>query len=711
MDPATVAGLVLGVVPLLISAVENYEVTFQPFVTYRRYAKEVERFTAKLEAQRAIFHNECQLLLQAIGQNLPDILRDPNHVARKDEQLLKRLQELLGSSYVTCVMTLKLINDTLNEVTEETKGFGDLIEKKKSKGKSTFSLFRQKVKISFSKNRLTDIINELRDYNEDLRRLSSQIRKLSSNSVLPPQPVTSAVISHLQISQQASSRLYEVLASGWACDDKVEHVASMSLKVEEKCKNSASKVRFNLAFTCIQPSLRCKPLWLAIESAPNDEPREPPPEKQAAALQNTLQKMGATGRVRFALSSVITTSTKMGSPSKPQGAGDPQINLCTMGRLCRYFRQVQNQAAPEPCMGFLEKTKTFKHFVYRNPAPQQPTHDFKSVSLKQILHSAAEEKRDRDGTEKLRLARLLALAVLRFHGTNWLPESWGSSDVQFIGDDDAFPDPEKLPDSPCFNTKLSNPSTQPRQIGHTNSSASFLATNETLFNLGVVLIELGYNAPFKKLSQSRGLQVGTNSQVADFIAARRLGESVHKRMNRTYGRLVEKCLNCNFGVATELDNAELQGAVVVQVVNQSIKSSRLSRFTKELLCCVTAGDYAISRPHYRCMILIALGITLNQSAAIDYLGPGQLLSRQLRSLHLLPLTDIAIASVATILLDLSLGLRGRCSFTPFPGSPRSGTATRVRRPVRMSLADSKKPTRHYRKTVAVPKENVNCIYI
>jgi hypothetical protein len=130
MDPATVAGLVLAIVPLVISVCENYEVTFQPFVAYRRHAKEVQRFTAKLEAQRAIFHNECQLLLLALGQNLADILRDPYHPARHDKQLSQRLQGLLGSSYTTCLMTLKLINDTLDEVTEETKGFGDLIEKK-----------------------------------------------------------------------------------------------------------------------------------------------------------------------------------------------------------------------------------------------------------------------------------------------------------------------------------------------------------------------------------------------------------------------------------------------------------------------------------------------------------------------------------------------------------------------------------------------------
>jgi hypothetical protein len=132
MDPATVAGLVLGVIPLLISAAENYEVTFQPFVTYRRHFKEVQRFTARLDAQRAIFHNECQLLLLAVGQNLTDILEDPNHPSRSDHNVSKRLEALLGSSYNTCIPTLQLINDTLEEVTTETAGFGDLLEKKVS---------------------------------------------------------------------------------------------------------------------------------------------------------------------------------------------------------------------------------------------------------------------------------------------------------------------------------------------------------------------------------------------------------------------------------------------------------------------------------------------------------------------------------------------------------------------------------------------------
>lgn len=130
MDPATVAGLVLGLAPLIISAVENYEVTFQPFVTYRRYSEEISKFAARLDTQKAIFNNQCQLLLLAAEKNgsqedviLDNILKDPCHPSRWNETLNDRLEALLGTSLDTCVSTLRLIHQTLAEIIRETKGF------------------------------------------------------------------------------------------------------------------------------------------------------------------------------------------------------------------------------------------------------------------------------------------------------------------------------------------------------------------------------------------------------------------------------------------------------------------------------------------------------------------------------------------------------------------------------------------------------------
>lgn len=559
MDPVTVTGLVLGVLPLLISAAENYEITFQPFVTYRRHVTEVERFTAKLNTQRSIFHNECQLLLCEVGQNLNDILEDPNHISRHDEQLSSRIQELLGSSCAMCISTLNLINDTLNEITNETKGFEDLLNSKKSK--SPLKFFRQKIKISFSKTRLNDIVDELRLYNSDIARLSSQIRRLGANSAAHTSiTVNQAILTNLKVTQQASTRLYEALASKWSCEDRVEHIASMDLRVQEICRQSDPKVRFNIGVSCCQLAGQPNPLWLAIESAPNDPQEDTQISDHTAALEGVLGKMGASKpRVRFSFLASVKTTPASISKVPPQ---NPQLDLYTIGRLCKYFRQMRAQASGEPCVGFLQKTKTFKHFVYS--ATNAPSSGSNSQSLKEVLRSSREDKKEQDWVEKLRLARLLSLAVLRFHSTPWLSESWSSRDVCLFSQDGQAQQ-EPLLGSPCINTQLAQ---SDAHMHATRASEPSLATNKELFSLGIVLIELAHDAPFEVISQAENPKVGTNNQIEEFLTTRRLGESVHRKLNMTYGRLVEKCLNCNFGVPTKLNNTELQKAVLIHVVNE-----------------------------------------------------------------------------------------------------------------------------------------------
>ena len=119
--------------------------------------------------------------------------------------------------------------------------------------------------------------------------------------------------------------------------------------------------------------------------------------------------------------------------------------------------------------------------------------------------------------------------------------------------------------SPYINAKLSV--TDPnKQLSGANDPS--LAANKELFSLAIVLIELGYDDPFEIVSETDGYQGGTNIQVDNLMAARRLSESVHRKLNMTYGRVVEKCLNWNFGVATKLKEVELQSAVVAHVVHQ-----------------------------------------------------------------------------------------------------------------------------------------------
>ena len=230
------------------------------------------------------------------------------------------------------------------------------------------ALFPQKIKICFSKTRLEDIIRELRQYNSDFSRLSSQVRRISANALQQSSNiVNSAVLAHLKVTQQASARLYDILASKWICDEHLEHIASMDLKVEDRCQLSISKVRFSLGIACGQPPVQSAPLWLAFESTPNTSLEDTPIVEQSAKLEATLENMGASRRnVKFNFSDSLVSTSPDNSVGIPRMLQDPQLNLCTIEKLCGYFRRMGVRTSRERCLGYLEKAATFKHFVFPN---------------------------------------------------------------------------------------------------------------------------------------------------------------------------------------------------------------------------------------------------------------------------------------------------------------------------------------------------------
>ena len=232
--------------------------------------------------------------------------------------------------------------------------------------------------------------------------------------------------------------LYDALSSVWSCDDRVEHLAAMSLTFEDRCQHSSSGVRFNLAVTCnqsmIHPALPPAPSCLSIESAPimpvvGDESLP----TSTTSLQSALYKMGAvTQKVKFDIPAFSTKSTTATLIRAPETALGPHLNLCTIGRLCRYFQQPQLQIADGSCVGFLEKANTFKHFVYPTRDSRFLPNMLSSVSLKLLLKNWSIPTKPWNWADRLQLARVLALAILRLHSTPWLPVSWNSNNISFF---------------------------------------------------------------------------------------------------------------------------------------------------------------------------------------------------------------------------------------------------------------------------------------
>jgi hypothetical protein len=120
-----VVGLVLGVIPILVSAAEHYEDAFRPFSRYRRFAPDLQLFQSELQLCKSIFRNECTALLGSVtdSKTAYNILQQKNHPLRSDHNLDKKLSEQLGASREACVSVISRIQDKLQLIEKENQKF------------------------------------------------------------------------------------------------------------------------------------------------------------------------------------------------------------------------------------------------------------------------------------------------------------------------------------------------------------------------------------------------------------------------------------------------------------------------------------------------------------------------------------------------------------------------------------------------------------
>ena len=128
----TVAGLALGILPLLISAAEHYDDTLRPFKRYQNFAKEANRFQGQLGIQKVIFKNHCRILLEEIIEH--DVASSmlhgpsaPSHPSWSDVELEEQLSQLLGESRDACVTTVKMIEQRLCDIDGESQDLATII--------------------------------------------------------------------------------------------------------------------------------------------------------------------------------------------------------------------------------------------------------------------------------------------------------------------------------------------------------------------------------------------------------------------------------------------------------------------------------------------------------------------------------------------------------------------------------------------------------
>ena len=112
------AGLVLAVLPLLISSVQQYDKVTSGFARYRNLAPEVKIYQLRLKTQRTIFQNECRLLLYNVTDRgtADRILDNTSQDWKPDPQVVSTFALQFDRCAEDCLTTVEQIKQKLEDI-------------------------------------------------------------------------------------------------------------------------------------------------------------------------------------------------------------------------------------------------------------------------------------------------------------------------------------------------------------------------------------------------------------------------------------------------------------------------------------------------------------------------------------------------------------------------------------------------------------------
>ena len=112
------AGLILGSIPLVVSALEHYAEGIQTIVRWWRCKSEVANLIRILNVEQARFLNTCELLLEGLvsPSQLELLLQSPGGPQWKDTDLDQKLKRRLARSYSAYLRSIDDFASVLKEL-------------------------------------------------------------------------------------------------------------------------------------------------------------------------------------------------------------------------------------------------------------------------------------------------------------------------------------------------------------------------------------------------------------------------------------------------------------------------------------------------------------------------------------------------------------------------------------------------------------------
>ncbi|KAF1926714.1 uncharacterized protein M421DRAFT_102150 [Didymella exigua CBS 183.55] len=522
MSGVEVAGLVLSAMPLLLAGLQLYAEGIAVTKRFWKYREEVNSLLDDLTAESAVYQNSIETLLLGVveAKDVAEFLANPGGELWKTASFERKLKRRLDTSYESYLTTILKLQTTTEKFKERLR-LGKSGQPQFSQPQA-FKEHYKRLRFSLSKSDYADLINTIRHANTALHRLTFQRLHIENQ-----QHAERISTPNFRSINERAQGFYSILSSGWTCSCQSSH--AVSLRLEPRIDDASSDddddddddndarmrdpfhVLFQFGHQRAPVSVLGVSRWIWDEADIHVTREQPVP----TAGYHVHSGKG----VRFVSQ----------AKQAVKAASEPEPNLEPIKDLCSAIQTLQKPQR-DVCLTLLERVIAKQKYglrIYLTRTLPQDTEQWSVSTLRKALRRGRRfPKRDRRP------------------GCSAYDQPFVSSGL----------DTGSTPSQP----------TMPKQLGR-------MIRNQTLFALGVALIELWYGESLAELYEdedgpldSPDLQI---KLLTRFNTADRSAEELAHDAGTKYSDAVRRCIRCDFSMrVNSLDDVQFQRAVFQGVV-------------------------------------------------------------------------------------------------------------------------------------------------
>lgn len=573
MSGFEIAGIVLGAIPLLISALENYGKGLSTLQRWRKYEGELRSLVRNLNTEEGRLQDVCEKLLYGLvpPSLIEQMISEPLGYLWRQENTKKKIRVRLWKRFDDFETNLRDLETAVDEMSKR-------IDSQRS-GK--VSEFKRAVFV-LRRSTYTDLLATIKNCISNLESL------IGRNIELEPARRVRSQGKLLRVLRDVSKSLHEALRFSLDCD--CTHDVALGLERRaaditplDDDEEITKDLLFQVAFSCqsdasgLERDAEKERTWQGILAKAAASPATQPLILETPAPPPAPAK-GKGKTVKFATlqptasSTTTMVQTKIGPQSLHMSLSSLTMNLASIGlsnfgasiSLCEKIQMAQENA-PEACYGTIvdQRSRTTRRYtVYPMPVSEHvdSRRSWSVISLREVLHQKIPAPSiPLSYLHRLQLAVVISLSTLQFHNTPWLPDTLSSRDIFFAVREDC----------PIYDTPyVMKPSCSEGNPPLLRSKPTLpFKRNLTLLSLGVLLTELILGQTLESLrSPYEESLVNSGFFLADYITTQRLMDRV-RVASSNYGAAVSHCIDGELHNQEDgLDNEDFCHSVYNKVV-------------------------------------------------------------------------------------------------------------------------------------------------